>query len=91
MSNRRSIVISLLLLGTGAAAWAWSAAGLATEPALRFPTNPLGVKGVGEAGTTGGIGAIMIAVCNALGERGYNLQMPATTEKIWRALRGPAS
>jgi carbon-monoxide dehydrogenase large subunit len=51
-------------------------------------TNPLGVKGVGEAGTTGGIGAIMIAICNALGERGNDLQMPATAEKVWRALQG---
>ena len=50
-------------------------------------TNPLGVKGVGEAGTTGGIAAIMIAVCNALGEAGKDLQMPATAEKVWRALR----
>ncbi|HEY8990479.1 MAG TPA: hypothetical protein VIM46_00745 [Luteolibacter sp.] len=44
MSHRASHLLSLFLLGTGAAAWAWSAAGLATEPALRFPTNPLGMK-----------------------------------------------
>ena len=50
-------------------------------------TNPLGVKGVGEAGTTAALAAIMIAVCNALGERGNDLQMPATAEKVWRALR----
>jgi carbon-monoxide dehydrogenase large subunit len=49
-------------------------------------TNPLGVKGVGEAGTTGGLAAIMIAVCNALGEAAKDLQMPATAEKVWRAL-----
>ncbi len=50
-------------------------------------TNPLGVKGVGEAGTTGGIAAIMIAVCNALGDMAKDLQMPATAEKVWRALQ----
>ena len=50
-------------------------------------TNPLGVKGVGEAGTTGGIAAIMIAICNALGETARDLQMPATAEKVWRALQ----
>ena len=55
----------------------------ANRPVLAT-TNPLGVKGVGEAGTTGGIGAIMIAICNALGERGNDLQMPATAEKVWR-------
>jgi aerobic carbon-monoxide dehydrogenase large subunit len=58
----------------------------ANRPVLAT-TNPLGVKGVGEAGTTGGIAAIMIAVCNALGETGRDLQMPATAEKVWRAMR----
>jgi len=54
---------------------------------VQATTNPLGVKGVGEAGTTGGIAAIMIAVCNALGDSGKDLQMPATAEKVWRALQ----
>ena len=58
----------------------------ANRPVLAT-TNPLGVKGVGEAGTTGGIAAIMIAVCNALGDAGKDLQMPATAEKVWRALK----
>jgi carbon-monoxide dehydrogenase large subunit len=58
----------------------------ANRPVLAT-TNPLGVKGVGEAGTTGGIAAIMIAVCNALGDAGKDLQMPATAEKVWRVLR----
>jgi carbon-monoxide dehydrogenase large subunit len=58
----------------------------ANRPVLAT-TNPLGVKGVGEAGTTGGIAAIMIAVCNALGETAKDLQMPATAEKVWRALQ----
>ncbi|HEX9905867.1 MAG TPA: molybdopterin cofactor-binding domain-containing protein, partial [Propylenella sp.] len=52
-------------------------------------TNPLGVKGVGEAGTTAAIAAIMNAIANAIpNRRGLNLDMPATAEKIWRACRG---
>jgi carbon-monoxide dehydrogenase large subunit len=54
-------------------------------------TNPLGVKGVGEAGTTGSIAAIMNAIANAIPEgRGVNIDMPATPAKIWRACRAPA-
>jgi carbon-monoxide dehydrogenase large subunit len=52
-------------------------------------TNPLGVKGVGEAGTTGSIAAIMNAIANAIPDgRGVNIDMPATPAKIWRACRG---
>ena len=51
-------------------------------------TTPLGVKGVGEAGTTGSIAAIMNAVANAIPDgRGVNIDMPATPAKIWRACR----
>jgi carbon-monoxide dehydrogenase large subunit len=51
-------------------------------------TNPLGVKGVGEAGTTGALAAIMNAVADAIpGGRGADLQMPAAPEKVWRACR----
>jgi carbon-monoxide dehydrogenase large subunit len=54
-------------------------------------TNPLGVKGVGEAGTTGSIAAIMNAIANAIPDgRGVNIEMPATPAKIWRACRAPA-
>ena len=54
-------------------------------------TNPLGVKGVGEAGTTGSIAAIMNAIANAIpGGRGVNIDMPATPAKVWRACRAPA-
>jgi carbon-monoxide dehydrogenase large subunit len=53
-------------------------------------TNPLGVKGVGEAGTTGSIAAIMNAIANAIPEgRGVNIDMPATPAKVWRACRAP--
>jgi aerobic carbon-monoxide dehydrogenase large subunit len=58
----------------------------ANRPTLAT-TNPLGVKGVGEAGTIGGLAAIMNAINNALGPAGNDLQMPATAEKIWRACR----
>jgi aerobic carbon-monoxide dehydrogenase large subunit len=52
-------------------------------------TNPLGVKGVGEAGTTGSIAAIMNAIANAIPEgRGVNIDMPATPAKVWAACRG---
>jgi len=49
-------------------------------------TNPLGVKGVGEAGTTGSIAAIMNAIANAIPEgRGIHIDMPATPDKVWHA------
>ena len=51
-------------------------------------TNPLGVKGVGESGTTGSIAAIMNAIANAIPDgRGNTIDMPATPEKVWRACR----
>ena len=49
-------------------------------------TNPLGVKGVGEAGTTGAIATVMNAIDDAIpGEASKTMDMPATSEKIWRA------
>jgi carbon-monoxide dehydrogenase large subunit len=51
-------------------------------------TNPLGVKGTGEAGTTGALAAVMNAIAHAIpGPAGARLTMPATAEKVWRALR----
>ena len=51
------------------------------------PTNPLGVKGVGEAGTIASTPAVMNAVVDALAPLGVrNMEMPATPERIWRAL-----
>ena len=51
-------------------------------------TNPLGVKGAGEAGTTAAIAALMNAVADAIPDgAGAHLDMPATAEKIWRACR----
>lgn len=49
-------------------------------------TNPLGVKGAGEAGTTAAIAAVMNAIADAIpGGAGAHLDMPATPEKIWLA------
>lgn len=51
-------------------------------------TNPLGVKGAGEAGCVGAMPAIMLAIMNALAERGVReLDMPATSDRVWRALQ----
>jgi carbon-monoxide dehydrogenase large subunit len=53
------------------------------------PTNPLGVKGAGEAGTVGALASVMNAVVNALSPLGIShLDMPCTSERIWRAIRG---
>ncbi len=52
-------------------------------------TNPLGVKGVGEAGVTGAPPALVNAVVDALREFGArHIDMPLTPEKVWRAIRG---
>jgi carbon-monoxide dehydrogenase large subunit len=48
-------------------------------------TNPLGVKGAGEAGTTAAIAAIMNAFSDAIPGAGHKIQMPATPEKVWKA------
>jgi carbon-monoxide dehydrogenase large subunit len=51
-------------------------------------TNPLGVKGAGEAGNVGALAAIMNAVVDALSPFGVtHIDMPATPEKVWRAIR----
>ena len=51
-------------------------------------TNPLGVKGCGEAGCTGALPAIMNAINDALDQRGAApMDMPATPERVWRALQ----
>ena len=51
-------------------------------------TNPLGVKGAGESGTVGALSSVMNAVNDALAQIGAPyVQMPATAEKVWRAMR----
>jgi aerobic carbon-monoxide dehydrogenase large subunit len=50
-------------------------------------TNPLGVKGVGEAGTIASTPAVVNAVVDALRPFGVNdIRMPCTPERVWRAL-----
>jgi aerobic carbon-monoxide dehydrogenase large subunit len=52
-------------------------------------TNPLGVKGAGEAGTVGAMPAVTNALIDALAEFGVrHIDMPATPERIWRAMQG---
>ncbi len=51
------------------------------------PTNPMGVKGVGETGTIASVAATMNAVIDALGAYGItDLDMPASPERVWRAI-----
>jgi len=50
--------------------------------------NPLGVKGCGEAGAIGAPVAVMNAVIDALAPLGVaELAMPASAEKVWRAIQ----
>lgn len=50
--------------------------------------NPLGAKGVGEAGTVGALSASMAAINNALASAGAGpIDMPATPQRVWAALR----
>jgi carbon-monoxide dehydrogenase large subunit len=51
-------------------------------------SNPLGVKGVGEGGTVAATPAVMNAILDALAPLGVtDVAMPATAERIWRAIR----
>ncbi|HYR89793.1 MAG TPA: xanthine dehydrogenase family protein molybdopterin-binding subunit [Terriglobia bacterium] len=53
------------------------------------PVNPLGVKGVGEAGTIGSTPAVVNAVVDALSPFGItHIDMPLRSEKIWKILKG---
>jgi carbon-monoxide dehydrogenase large subunit len=55
-------------------------------------TNPLGIKGAGEAGAIGAPPAIVNALVDALGEWGVShIDMPATPESVWRAINGARS
>jgi aerobic carbon-monoxide dehydrogenase large subunit len=52
-------------------------------------TNPLGMKGAGEAGAIGAPPAVINAVVDALAELGVrHVDMPATAEKLWRLVNG---
>jgi aerobic carbon-monoxide dehydrogenase large subunit len=51
-------------------------------------SNPLGVRAGGEGGTTPALGAVVNAVVDALSDYGVtHMDMPLTSEKIWRAIR----
>jgi aerobic carbon-monoxide dehydrogenase large subunit len=66
-------------------------------PSFEFETrntpckvNPLGIKGAGEAGTIGSAGSVMNAINDALSRykgKWTTIDMPATPEKVWRALQ----
>ena len=52
------------------------------------PSNPMGVKGIGEAGTIGSAPAVINAVVDALAPYGVtDIEMPATPQRIWRAIK----
>ncbi len=52
------------------------------------PTNRLGVRSGGEGGTTPALGAVINAIVSALAEFGVrHIEMPATPERVWRAIR----
>jgi carbon-monoxide dehydrogenase large subunit len=63
-------------------------------PAIEFSynvvpctTNPLGIKGAGEAGAIGAPPAVINAIVDALSEYGVeHVEMPATAERVWRAI-----
>jgi carbon-monoxide dehydrogenase large subunit len=68
-----------------------------TSPSIAFSTrnvpsttNPLGIKGAGEAGSIGSCPAVMNAVVDALHRAAgvTHIDMPATPERVWRALAG---
>jgi carbon-monoxide dehydrogenase large subunit len=77
--------------------YAMPRAGLVSGLTLRehpVPTasNPLGAKGVGEAGVSGSLPALMNAVLDALRQAGVtHFDIPATPERIWRAIQAPKS
>jgi carbon-monoxide dehydrogenase large subunit len=49
--------------------------------------NPLGIKGVGEAGTVGSMPAVMAAVLDALAPEGISeIAMPASAHRLWAAI-----
>jgi carbon-monoxide dehydrogenase large subunit len=56
--------------------------------AVPTAVNPLGVKGVGEAGTVGSLVATINAICDALSPLGIlHIEMPATPARVWAAIQ----
>jgi carbon-monoxide dehydrogenase large subunit len=55
-------------------------------------TNPLGLRGGGEGGTTPALGALINAIVDALADLGVeHIDMPATPERVWQAIRAARS
>jgi carbon-monoxide dehydrogenase large subunit len=53
------------------------------------PTNPMGVKGIGEAGTIASTPAVMNAIVDALSPFGIrDIDMPASPQRVWAAIQG---
>ena len=53
------------------------------------PTHPLGIRPGGEGGTTPALGVVVNAIVDALSEYGVtHIEMPATPERVWRAIKG---
>jgi carbon-monoxide dehydrogenase large subunit len=60
-----------------------------TDESTPCKINPLGAKGVGELGTVGGTPTVINALLDALRPLGVtHIEMPATPERVWRAMRG---
>nr|MDQ2754599.1 hypothetical protein [Actinomycetota bacterium] len=56
------------------------------------PVNPLGAKGIGESGTIGSTPAVQSAVIDALAHLDVrHIDMPATPERVWRAIAAARS
>ena len=55
----------------------------------RCPSNPLGIKGCGEAGAIGAPPAVINALTNALGTE--DVPMPATPSRVWAIAQARAS
>jgi carbon-monoxide dehydrogenase large subunit len=56
--------------------------------AVPAATNPLGIKGCGEAGCAGALAAVPNAIIDALSEYGIrHIDMPVTPEKVWRVIQ----
>ena len=73
-----------------------SRATMTMDESMPCLNNAMGVKGVGELGTIGATPAVVNAVIDALarggfGSRAHALQMPLTSERVWRALREAGS
>ena len=63
-----------------------------TTRAVPTKINPVGAKGIGEAGSVGSIAAVINAVCDALKPHGVtDIAMPATPDRIWAAINAAKS